>query len=66
MIINLRDHNVIIYVSNQSSNISSNNNQEGKKKSSWDYKLGETLLHLKKATYINNTCNIYWTDIYIS
>ena len=35
-------------------------------KSSLDYKLAELLLHLKTATCINNTCNIYYVDICIS
>ena len=35
-----------------------------KRRSSFDYKLVELLLHLKNASYINNICNIFCADIY--
>ena len=52
-------------MSNQTPNFSGTN-QAGIKESSLDYKLAEFLLHLENAKYINNSCNIYCADTYIS
>ena len=49
-------------MSNQTPKFSTTN-QDGNKKSSFDYKLGELLLYLKITTYINNVCDVLCIDI---
>ena len=53
----------LIYASNQTSHFSGIH-QEGIKGNSLNYKLGEILLHVKTASYINNICGIFCVDIY--
>ena len=55
----------LIWVSNQTPNFSSIN-QEGKKKGNLDYKLVELLLDLKPVTYIKTICDTYYVDTHIS
>ena len=52
----------LIWISNQTLNCSSIN-QEGNQRSSLGCKLVELLLHLKTASYTNNICNIFCVDI---